>query len=662
MSGWKLATLAAATASAAALGAAARPAPGDWPTVNHDPGATRFSPLRQVTAANVSGLAVAWTYHMKPAGSAATGPSAAEREQAAAEQAGPPGAPPGGPPPGVSPFPRNTSGFNPSESMPLVVGGVMYLATPYSRVVALDAATGKELWTYALPPRDQVAQRGVEYWPGDRITGPSIVFGTRDGRLISIQAKSGQPTPGFGDGGVVNLKTAEVMQTGMTRSLGMNSPPIIYRNLIITGSNTGEGIGGPVGDVRAWDAHTGKQAWIFHSRPQKGEANYGTWGGDSDLKRAGVNVWGLMSVDTRRGIVYMPFGAPANDRIGIDRPGDNLYSSSIVAVNAATGKYLWHFQITHHDIWDMDSEASPSLFDVKRGGRTIPAIAVASKAGLLFILDRTNGKPIFGVEERPVPQSDVPGEKTSPTQPFPIKPEPLARTTMTEADLAKVTPEHEAWCKKFVADNKILLGGPYQPTAFNRSTVNFPGTIGGVNWAGGSVDPTLGYYIVNVLNMGQVQQIVADPTSPLGFANRSPVAGRFWNSANRLLCNAAPWGQLVAVNVNTGDIAWRSTLGVSDNLPEGLQKTGRPSLGGPISTAGGLTFIAATDDGRFRAFESKTGREVWTVKLPGSAHTNPVTYADKSGKQYVAIVATGGAGFLATQVTGDSLVAYSLAK
>jgi quinoprotein glucose dehydrogenase len=366
-----------------------------------------------------------------------------------------------------------------------------------------------------------------------------------------------------------------------------------------------------------------------------------------------------MTLDAERGIAYLPLGAPTHDRIGTDRPGDNLFSSAVVAVDANTGKRLWHFQLIRHDIWDYDAAAPPTLVDVKRDGRTIPAVAMTTKNGLLFIVDRVTGEPLYEVEERAVPPSDVPGEIASPTQPYPVKPEPLSRQGITREDLAKVTPELEAFCKALVDDNNLLLGGPYQPIGFNRPTVSFPGVSGGVSWAGGAFDPDLGYYVVNVLDFGQIQTIVRDD-SALGFANRGRPAGRFWNGETRQLCNEPPWGQLVAVNVNTGDIAWRSNLGVTETLPEGKQNTGRPSIGGPITTAGGLTFIAATDDVRFRAFETRTGRELWTVKLPGGGQTNPVTFADKTGKQYVAITATGGAGYIGVPTTSDAVVFFAL--
>ena len=276
------------------------------------------------------------------------------------------------------------------------------------------------------------------------------MFGTTGGKLFSLDAKTGQPNEAFGEKGVVDLNTPEILQ-GLPGSDGLSSPPIMYRHLVITGGRTQENPPrGPAGDVRAWDIHTGKLAWTFRSVPRAGEKFNDTWGGDSWKQRSGVNVWGFLSVDVQRGIVYMPFGAPSVDQYGGDRPGDNLFGTSIVAADANTGKYLWHFQVVHHDIWDADLTGAPALIDVKHDGKTIPAVAVINKVGLLFLFDRVTGKPIYGVEERPVPQSEVPLERTSKTQPFPLKPAPLSRMTMTMADLATVTPELEAACRKLV--------------------------------------------------------------------------------------------------------------------------------------------------------------------------------------------------------------------
>ncbi len=603
-------------------------AAGNWPMPGRDPGGTRYSTLTEITPANVSQLKVAWVYHMKPPGS--------------------------------------STAFHPSEDQPLVIGPTMYVVTPYSRVVALDSSTGREQWTFQIPDGDQASIRGAAYWPGGEGAGPAIIFGTRRGRMYSISAASGQLNQEFGDHGMVDLKTPEVMTTGKDKSYILPSPPTIYKNLVITGSGPGEGPGGlhgglgPAGDTRAWDARTGKLVWTFHSVPRPGEVGHDTWGDDSWKDRSGVNVWGYMTVDVARGILYMPFGAPNNDRVGVDRPGNNLFANSLVAVNADTGKLLWYFQVVHHDIWDLDLETPPILFDVKRDGKTIPAVATVNKNALMFIFNRVTGKPIYGIEERPVPQSNVPGEKTSPTQPFPIVTEPLSQNTLSRDNLYHDTPEHKAWCEQYVDSNNMLLGeGPYTPTALDRYTVSLPGTQGGVNYYGGAFDPKLGLFVVNVNNLGQPMRIVRNPDG--SYSNSGPLAGivRFWNPNDHLPCTPTPWGQLVAVNVNTGKVVWRSTLGVTDSLPVGKQNTGRPGLGGAIVTASGLTFVGATDDARFRAFDTRTGRELWTVKLPASAESTPITYANAKGQQFVAVVATGGLG-IGAALAGDSLVVFSL--
>ncbi|RAK60657.1 pyrroloquinoline quinone-dependent dehydrogenase [Phenylobacterium hankyongense] len=638
--------------AAVALGGTALAGPGDWPSVHHDPGGERYSPLTQITPANVSGLKVAWTYHMQTPAAAAAAKAAMERAATAA--------------PTIGPHRTGPTGLRASESIPLVIGTTMYLGTPYGRIVALDSATGKEKWVFELPNGDVPSIRGVSYWPGDGKAPASIVFGTRDGKLMSINAATGKPNPGFGVDGTVNVKTPEVMQTGMDKYYFIPSPPVIYKNLIITGAGMGEGPGGamagpgPRGDSRAWDARTGKLVWTFHSVPQPGEKGHETWGGDSWKLRAGVNVWGHMTLDAQRGIVYMPFGAPNNDRVGVDRPGDNLYGSSLVAVDANTGKYLWHFQVVHHDVWDMDTQAPPTLFDVHKNGKVIPAVGTVNKNGLMFILDRVTGKPIFGVEERPVEPGDVPGEKYSPTQPFPVAPEPLSQITVSRDNLYKDTPEHKAYCEKLVDDNNMLLADkPFTAPRLNRYTVNFPGTQGGVNFYGGAVDPKLHLFVVNVNNLAQPMRIVQNPDG--SYSNSGPLAGtrRFWDADNHLPCGPLPWGQMVAVDLDTGKIAWRTTLGVTESMPAGHQNTGRPGLGGPITTAAGLTFVAATDDERFRAFDTRTGKELWEDRLPASGYATPMTYSDAKGKQYVAVVATGGSQ-IGAPLKSDALVVYSL--
>jgi quinoprotein glucose dehydrogenase len=653
-----VAAMAAALAQSNKTGGSSK----EWPTYGHDPGGMRFSPLTEINAANVDRLKVAWVYHMRPEGfvAPARGSGGAYGET-----------PDGNAGRGRG---RGGSGFLPSETTPLVIDGVMYLSTPYARVVAIDPTTGKEIWSFHLPTSSP-STRGVEYWAGDAQTPPQIVFGAADGKLYSLNAKTGKPNDAFGDNGIVNLNTPEIMQ-GLPGRNGLSSPPIVYKNLVIAGGTTQETPSlGPAGDVRAWDMHTGKLIWTFHSIPRAGEKYHDTWAGDSWKNRSGVNVWGFLTVDTERGIVYMPFGAPSVDQYGGDRAGDNLFGNSLVAVDANTGKYLWHFQIVHHDLWDADLTGAPALIDVKQAGKTIPAVVAINKVGLLFLLDRVTGKPIYGVEERPVPASEVPSEHASKTQPFPLKPPPLARMSMSMADVAAVTPELEAACRKLL--DGVQLGGPYVPPAYNRLRVQFPGNHGGVNWGGTSFNPQLGYLFINSNELGQLSgqkdhdpkngramaKGVGNRVDPDGLVEGVPGGGRLsipgLDSSQQLPCQQPPWGELTAVNVNTGEFAWRVPLGVTDSLPVDKQNTGRPGNGGAIATAGNLVFVGATDDGRFRAFDAKTGKELWTFKLGGAAEATPMTYQGKDGRQYVVIASTGG-GFFNNPVTDDSIMAFAL--
>jgi len=620
-----------ALAAACVLAACVSQPATDWPTYGHDPGGQRFSPLEQINPSNVANLRVAWTYHMRPAGTTEGG-----------------------------------GRFASSELTPLVVDGAMYVTTPYRRVLALDPDTGSEIWTYEVLGPGQPSLRGVEYWPGTRAHPPRVLFGTRDGRLIALDARSGKPAAGFGVNGIVDLKTPDVMGEGSVPGsenyprYGLTSPPIVYRNVIITGSATQEfPPRGVSGAVRGWDVVTGQLLWTFNSIPLPGQPGRETWEGDSARGRSGVNIWGFMTVDSERGIAYLPFGAPTWDRYGGDRKGANLFGTSLVAIDALTGKYLWHFQVVHHDIWDNDLQAPPVLFDMRKEGRVVPAVAIVSKNGLLFILDRRTGEPIHPVEERAVPASDVPNEQTWPTQPFPVRPPPLARNSFSPDDLATVTPQLHAFCEDFVTKNRMRSGGPYLPVGYDVVTINFPGLQGGANWGGGSFDPMRGYLFVNTLDMGQVTSLI-DSDGPLPVA-RGPVSGRFQEPSSRLMCQQPPWGRLTAVNVHSGEIVWQSVLGVSDNLPEDLQRTGRPNVGGSIATAAGLVFIGATDDSRFRAFDSATGRELWMAKLDASAHATPITYLGKSGRQFVAVTATGGS-FLGSPVASDAIVAFALPR
>jgi quinoprotein glucose dehydrogenase len=620
-------------AVAVAFPAGAMPSDSNWANYGHGPGGMRYSPLTQITPANVAGLKLAWTYHMRP--------SDAEPVVGldVPEAKGRPG----------------RGRFAASEATPLVVDGVMYLPTPYGRVVALNADTGHEIWTYKMEGRDRPSMRGVAYWPGDGKAAAEIVFGTRSGKLIALDAATGQPVAGFGTNGVVDMKTPEVMN-GSHAPFGMSSPPMIYRNLVITGSRVQEMPSlGAAGDVRAWDARTGKLVWTFHTVPRPGEVGHETWGGDSWKNRSGVNSWTFLVLDEKRGILYMPLGAPTFDRWGGDRPGKNLFSDSIVAVDAATGKYLWHFQTVHHDIWDLDLPTA-TLIEVRRDGRTIPAIAVMNKTAIMFILDRVTGKPLYDVKEVPVPtDTDIPGEQPWPTQPMPVAPPPLTRLSFAMSDLNRMTPEIAAKCEQMVKDMNIVESKPFQPLRADSAVAFFPGSLGGLDWGGGAFDKKRGLYIVNVNALASPQQLVQQPD---GSWNLKDGYVYFWDRATRIPCQKPPWGELVAVNVDNGTIAWRRTLGQTDSLPEGMRDTGRLSAGGPIVTASGLTFIGATDDNHFRAFDTGTGKLLWDTTLPASIYGTPLTYRGKSGRQFVAAVDTGG--FAGSPVTNDEVMAFSL--
>jgi quinoprotein glucose dehydrogenase len=628
-----IARLALGTVGAAIL-AAAVTAQGtgprtDWPAANYNSTSNRYSPLEQITRANVTSLQQVWSFHIKPA--------------------------------------SYTGRLRETEAIPIVIGNTMYLATPYGAIHALDATTGAEQWKFTLPNNDTPSKRGIAYWPGADGVPASIIFGGLAGGLYSIKASDGTLNEKFGEGGIVNLKTPEVMQTGMNVAYSMLSAPTIYKNLIITGAGTGEGPGGsnggagPAGDTRAWDARTGKLVWTFHTVPRPGEFGYDTWRENSAKNRSGVNVWGYMSVDEQRGILYMPLGAPNNDRVGSDRPGNNLFSSSLVAVDANTGKYIWHFQLVHHDIWDYDTQSPPLLIDLNRNGTTVPALVIVNKTSLMFTLNRETGKPIFDIVERPVPKSDVPGEEASPTQPFPVKPEPLTQMTVSRNNLYKGEPEHQSYCEHLVDDNNMKLGGPFMPIAVNQYSISPPGPAGGINFWGATYDPKLHLFVSNTSNMFQPMRLILRPDG--SWVNSGPLAGtrRFGNPERKLLCGPTPWGELVAVNMDTGDISYRKTLGVSDMLPQGMQDTGRPSSGGATLTASGLTFVGGTDDFRFRAFATATGEKLWEIKLPSSIETTPITYLGSDGRQFVTVVSTGG-GLTGSEVTNDEIIAFALPR
>jgi quinoprotein glucose dehydrogenase len=583
---------------------------GEWPMYNRDLAGTRYSPLQQINVRNVSTLTEAWSYRLgrdKTAGTLSGG----------------------------------------SEFTPIVVGGVMYVAAS-DRVAALEPETGREIWRYQV--RDGVpSRRGVAYWRDARDNSARIFF-TSERRLIALDTRTGSPVGSFGNDGEIDMVAP------------YHSAPTVYRNLLIVGTN------GSPGGVRAFDARTGTKVWEFQSVPKPGEPGRETWDGDSWKNRPGTFSWAFsQTIDAERGIVYVAIEAPGpNDYWGGDRHGDNLYGNSLVALDAATGTLKWHFQAVHHDLWDYDLPSPPSLLDVDVNGRRTPILALAAKTGYMYILNRVTGKPVFGIEERPVPPSTVPGEKSSPTQPIPVKPPPIARVGFKADEIvtaADTTEEHAKFCRElYERSGGFYNEGPFSPYVYRSadarpfSTILFPGSIGGANWGGTAADPSTGYVFVNTndeASIGWIEKTaegsrlpyrrnsIVGPTSRFQWKEGDPRTGNIMGGEHGWLCQRPPWGNLVAVNARTGDIAWKVPLGVTDELPDGKKNTGRLNLGGPIVTAGGLVFIGATNDRRFRAFESRTGKELWAAKLEMSAHAVPITYSGPNGKQYVAITAAG---------------------
>lgn len=609
-------TVGLACISFVVLSAAGAGADRDWPVYGGDKGSTRYSPLTQIDRSNVSQLKVAWTFH--------TGD---KRDN-----------------------PASTI-----ECSPVVVDGIMYVVSPGMKVFALNAATGAEIWRFDPSPDTQKVQRGVAYWRGadDR----RILFTAGD-KLICLDATTGRPVETFGDHGRVSLKAGLDRDVSKER-VASTTPGVVYKDLLILGTSVDEGPGPTApGHIRAYDVRTGKIVWIFHTIPFPGEPGYETWSPNSYKTVGAANCWGGMSLDEKRGVVYLATGSPAYDFMGNDRKGDNLYANCVLALKAATGKYVWHFQAVHHDLWDYDLPCAPVLATVTHEGKKKDAVAQVSKMGFVFLLDRDTGKPLFPVEERPVPASKLAGEYASATQPFPVKPPPLVRQKFTEADITDISQvSHDHVLKRF---REYTAGQIFTPP-FEGGLVQLPGFHGGCNWSGAAFDSSNGRLYANVDDAPNLQTMAVKEGSGYPFVS----TGYFkFNDPEGFPAIKPPWSVLASVDMNRGDVNWRIPLGEYPVLVKrGIRHTGTETFGGCIVTAGGLVFIGATMDMKFHAFDKETGKLLWETVLETGGMATPCTY-EAGGKQYVVIAAGGGFGQRTPNKydspPGDAYVAFAL--
>jgi len=641
----------------------AEPASSDWPHYAGDEGGSHYSELTQITRDNVSGLQQVWQYR--------TGETEAHPEH------------------------RATAALNMTPILtPATAGGSLVMCSAMNKVIALDPVTGKERWVYDPEitlgkPGDKFLCRGVEYWQDTQADAGAhckhrIFSGTKDLRLIALDARDGKPCEDFGKNGTVNVKPeiyAEVpnMNPG---DVTFTAPPVTVDDLVIIGTSDNTKFwrdDSPSGKVRAFDARNGEQRWAFDPLPRmQGDTRpaapeFADWTEEAMRSTGGANVWAMMSVDSERGLIFLPTATAGPNNFGGYRPGDNRYANSVVALNAADGSVAWHFQIVHHDVWDLDIPAQPMLVDLEQDGEQIPVVIQLTKQGLIFVLHRETGEPVFPVEERPVPTDGVPGEVLSPTQPFPVKPAPLGKIGISPDDAFGFTFADRNACKEKIAS--MRNGGLYEPPS-SEGTALMPGASI-MNWGGAAFDTATQRLLIPLANtpmmirltrnedvteeqkamprmgpMGPPQEMAGTPYS----YEFQPIMSPFFSP-----CTAPPWGEFAALDL-TGDteVLWRIPLGTLEGLmpfPLPLE-FGTPLSGGPMTTATGVVFIGASSDERFRAFNTDTGELLWEAKVPAPAQANPMTY-EIDGRQYV-VVAAGGHMFTGFNNVNDYVVAFAL--
>jgi quinoprotein glucose dehydrogenase len=606
----------------------------DWPVYGGDPGATKYSPLAQIDRSNVAQLQVAWRWRTGEVAIRNTDSTKAAR-------------------------PGNF------QATPLMIGDTLFFSTPFNRVVAMDASTGRPFWTYdpgaykSGQPSNGTGfvHRGVATWTDGK---QRRVFMNSRWNLIALDATTGKPIRTFGDTGVVDL-TAQLRRPVVKNHYTNTSPPVVYKNLVIVGNGVGDRLryqNDPPGDVQAFDVRTGKRVWSFHTIPDSSEFGVNTWKDGSWRTNGHTNVWAPFSIDVARGLVYLPVSTPTNDWYGGERKGDGLFGESIVCLDANTGQRRWHFQLTHHGLWDYDPPAPPVLGTIRVDGRRIDAVAVPTKMGYLFVFDRVTGKPIWPIIERAVPQSDVPGEQTSRTQPVPTRPAPFSTQGFSEGDVADFTPEVKRRALEVL--HRYRFGALYTPPS-TQGTIVMPGSIGGAGWGGGAFDPSTGIIYIKTTNGPVMYRIfkteartdtidvsyTADLPGSSVSVSLDSAPSRGGGRGASIPLNKPPYGTLVAIDLNTGRHLWNLPFGDTPDIrriPMLKDVTLPPLLGvagapGPIVTKGGLLFVSGGGSVLY-AIDKTSGKTLWSFDLGKEGYSVPMTYQAKNGKQYV-VIATG---------------------